>query len=298
MRMFFNKTKKERQNTIIIRMDGGICSQLNFYAVGAFLESKGYIVKYDLSWFKENGMDLDGRFVRNFDLLKAFPSFNITEATDDEIRYFAKHYPKNTNELNEFKPPLYLDKYPSGMSFFVQNRNDFIKNFLPEDVSSVSGVLNDIKSHVSCAIHVRRGDVVENSQNHVYGNPCSIDYFITAIKLLQCLDKKAKFYFFSDEISWVRDNIIPLLKKDIDYELCATNGSDKGYLDLLLISNCDHIIASKGSLGPYGRVLSKSDGWFIGPLKSKYLAKYFDKCVFLNYDHENIMEYHESYSKH
>ncbi|WP_279386179.1 hypothetical protein [Helicobacter cinaedi] len=38
-------------NLIIIRVDGGIASQIAFVALGKAFEEKGYRVKYDLSWF-------------------------------------------------------------------------------------------------------------------------------------------------------------------------------------------------------------------------------------------------------
>lgn len=53
-------TKKD--NLIIIRSDGGICSQIAFCSLGYYLEQKGYKVKYDLNWFKQYGKDMNGIF--------------------------------------------------------------------------------------------------------------------------------------------------------------------------------------------------------------------------------------------
>ena len=39
-------------NLIIVRVDGGIASQIGFVALGKAFEEKGYQVKYDLSWFE------------------------------------------------------------------------------------------------------------------------------------------------------------------------------------------------------------------------------------------------------
>ena len=41
-----------KDNLIIIRVDGGIASQIGFVALGKAFEEKGYQVKYDLSWLK------------------------------------------------------------------------------------------------------------------------------------------------------------------------------------------------------------------------------------------------------
>ena len=42
-------------------------------------------IKFDISWFKEDGKDCNGRFARNWDFPKAFPELPIEVATDAEI---------------------------------------------------------------------------------------------------------------------------------------------------------------------------------------------------------------------
>lgn len=44
-----------RDNIVIIRVDGGICSQIAFFVLGLVFKEKGYEVKYDLSWFETSG---------------------------------------------------------------------------------------------------------------------------------------------------------------------------------------------------------------------------------------------------
>ena len=70
---------------IIVRVDGGICSQMHFFLIGQQLKENGFLVKYDLDWFKNNGKDLTGKFARNFDLLKAFPDLDVCVAKKYEI---------------------------------------------------------------------------------------------------------------------------------------------------------------------------------------------------------------------
>jgi hypothetical protein len=43
------------------------------------------------------------------------------------------------------------------------------------------------------------------------------------------------------------------------------NGSDKGYIDLYLMSKCDSFITSQGSLGKYARLLRSDDALIIEP---------------------------------
>lgn len=288
----------KKDDLIIVRVDGGISSQINFYAIGAYFMSQNYHVKFDLTWFETDGLDMDGRFARNFDLLKAFPSLPFEEATHDEIKYYSKKYPKKTNNIFKMKPPLYLDGYPSGMKYLLENRTTFAERFTPpqSDLKAIQTTLDDICAHCSCAVHVRRGDLAMHTDTG-YGRPCSEEYFISAIKIINALVPKVKFYFFSDEMSWVNDFLIPQLPQNLEYKICEQNGSDKGYLDLYLMTKCQHFIASKGSFGRFARILSKNEGYFINPLIALDLKDYFNKCIFLSLEKETIVPFVENFRK-
>lgn len=56
--------KRDKQK-IIVRVDGGICAQVAFVSMGLYLQEKfagQAVVKYDLSWYREYGKDLTGKF--------------------------------------------------------------------------------------------------------------------------------------------------------------------------------------------------------------------------------------------
>ena len=46
-----------QEDLVIIRTDGGAGSQVCFCALGKFFEDKGYKVKYDMTWFREYGVN-------------------------------------------------------------------------------------------------------------------------------------------------------------------------------------------------------------------------------------------------
>ena len=249
------------KNLIIIRTDGGISSQIAFYSLGRYLEDKGYKVKYDITWFKEYSKDCNGVFARNYDINKAFPNLKIEIANEEEIKYYSENYPLITSDIKEFKAPLYINGYPERLSSVLKYKNFLRENFLPVDISSCSNLLNTIKKCNSCAIHVRLGDLAKYTKE--YGFPADAEYYIKAISIISALQKNVKFFFFSEEPNWIKENIIPKLD-NVDYEICDQNGSDKGYLDLYLMTYCKHIIGSKGSFGYFAKILSQNpDGYFI-----------------------------------
>lgn len=100
---------------------------------------------------------------------------------------------------------------------------------------------------------MRRGDLTVSSV--AYGVPCSTEYFAKTIKIVRALEPRAKFYFFSDEPDYVRDELLPALPADLDSKIVGFNGSDKGYMDLAMIAKCGYVIGSIGSLGVYGAFL-------------------------------------------
>lgn len=67
-------------------------------------------------------------------------------------------------------------------------------------------------------------------------------------------DGEANFFIFSDEPDWCQENVTRFMPEGT-YKIMDQNGSDKGYIDLALMSRCHCIIASQGSMGKYGALL-------------------------------------------
>ena len=261
---------------VIVRIDGGICSQIAFLALGKYMEDKGYRVKYDLSWFQECGKDMDGKFERNFDLAHAFPALEIEQSSRLENYRYSKRYKCSNLSLDSISPPAYLGDYYDRWPLVIEYRDLFRGLFKPDNLvfdSVTSGLVSEIKQEKSpCAVHVRRGDL--GVYNKFYGSPLEVDYFNRAIRRVEELFPGTKFYFFSDEIDWLERNLIPTLGKSIQYELVAHNGSDKGYLDLYIMAKCRLFISSHGSLAKYARVLARDDAFIIEPSSKRDFDKY------------------------
>ena len=273
MRFWFNKFKKQSGNkTIIIRSDGGICSQIEFCCLGLCLQDLGYKVKYDLSWFDENGLDCNGKFVRNYDMPLAFPNLKLEIATDKEIKQYKK-LKKFIDTIPLNNESGYICGYPPERGKnLIKYRRFLVDNFKPVDINLCDVLLKNIrKSRGTCGVHVRRGDL--SVYNPAYGYPTPKEYYIKAIKILHIFKPDVKFFFFSEECDWIKSEIIPNLDFEIEYEICDKNGADKGYLDLYLMSKCDHLITSSGSLGRIAKILSDKQDGFV------FLDRYYANIV-------------------
>ena len=240
----------------VVRMDGGICSQMHFFLIGELLARNGYQVKYDIRWFKSQGKDLTGKFTRNFDLLKAFPYLKFSVATSLETFFYSRLAANNSISLSEIKPPLYLGGY------YDCNKEMYEKLFslvFKVDIAVLDKENKKVYEQISkndntVAIHVRRGDLA--TFNGAYGKPVGIDYFTHVLQRLYKKIGALNCYLFSDEPQWIKENLLDELPQVNAYTLIDFNGSDKGYMDMLLISACQYQISSKGSLGKFGGFLN------------------------------------------
>lgn len=170
---------------IVVLMDGGICSQMHQYLLGNLYRKRGFSVCYDLTFYKEWGLDINNEFVRNFDILKAFPYLEFEEASKLEVDVYRREYfyggndgDIRTNDMSflSLVPPIYLGGYYHFPS------KQWLETFqsLYRMVDGVLDKVNQIKCLEidkcvdSVGVHVRRGDLKEEVSS--YGAPASFDY--------------------------------------------------------------------------------------------------------------------------
>lgn len=250
---------------IVVHIDGGICSQMHQYLLGYLFKKKGFSVKYDLTWFADHGMDINNKDVRNFDLLRAFPSLNFSAIKGNLLklyRYFyvnVGEYPKNT-DLNwvHIKPPKLLLGYYASPDYLYE---EYFHEAFKLDTSVLDAenlkIYQLISSEISAAVHVRRGDLAVETK--AYGKPASLDYFKNAISYLKKERHTRFFYFFSDDKIYLKKELLPYLGLNENEYQIIQNGADKGYVDLILMSKCKYIVTSKGSLGKFAALLDLED---------------------------------------
>lgn len=271
---------------VIVYMDGGICSQIHQYLCGQTYRNASVDVVYDTLWFEESGTDLDGRFERKLELQEMFPELPFHTLTSRQSKFYRYCFsgrvkgpilpePQSIN-CNTYLAGWY-HLYPTEQ-FKVLFQSCFGKKLrfdIPTHIPQVAG------GGTNCAVHVRRGDLVNRSAKFYESNPwyqpLPVEYFLNTIKYVEGHYPNVQFYFFSDEIDWVKNNLCSQI--DAPYHLVYGN---KAYVDLALIAECDVIIGSRGSFGKMGgRLNSLSD--VLCPISGPTLGfevKNFSKEVF------------------
>jgi hypothetical protein len=93
-------------------------------------------------------------------------------------------------------------------------------------------------------LHVRRGDFVTNPRHQ----PCPIGYYEQALELIRAEDPSTQFLVFSDDIEWCRQN----LRLPGAHYLVG----NPDWLDLTLMSRCEHHICANSTFSWWGAFLS------------------------------------------
>ena len=161
----------------------------------------------------------------------------------------------------------YLNGYWQSEKYFNSAKdiilNDYKCNFKENDVNLE--VLKDIENTNSVSIHVRMGDYKssENADRHFVIRDAK--YYERAIERIKKSVDNPKFFIFSNDIQWVKENL-PL---DNSVIIDWNQGKDS-YKDMFLMSKCKHNIIANSSFSWWGAWLNENkdklviapDRWF------------------------------------
>ena len=254
VRIILHRTMRKLFNvkTVVMPVSGGLADQIGWYGCGEDVRKKYHLpVKYAFGWFEKKRTDWDGCFERTSQLKQAFPLIKLEYAGGFEkwlnTTFFRFEHNRSMIPYKEYGIRILKDK------------------FHPIDIDICKDLLDDINTHKSCAVHVRRGDYAHGALGT---HPTQAEFFVLAVRKIHSIDPNVKFFFFSEEPDWIRKEILPALDKDIAYRVCDQNDSSKGYLDLYCIAQCDHVICSLGGFGHAGRLFSYKKGYYLRGIAS------------------------------
>lgn len=113
-----------------------------------------------------------------------------------------------------------------------------------------------IKSGNSIALHVRRGDYTLPKYAEVYGGT-DLAYYFRAVTYLGKWVGNPKFFVFSDDIAWCRENIvIPFPTTYID----DSSSGPKSSFHLHLMSLCKHNVIANSTFSWWAAWLNENPG--------------------------------------
>lgn len=184
--------------------------------------------KYPLSIFSK-GM----RFI-NFRILKRH---NV----DFDASYFKKAH-------------RYVEGYFQSEKNFLSIKDKVLKEFtLQKESEDFLLEKNKIDRTRSVSVHIRRGDYVSDLKTYIVHGVCSREYYERAMALMRSKTENPIFYFFSDDIDWVKKEFGE--HPDFKY---VSNTKLGDYEELMLMASCAHNIIANSSFSWWGSYLNQN----------------------------------------
>jgi hypothetical protein len=281
-------------NSVIVRLMGGLGNQMFQYATGfSVAKRSGVPLLLDRTFLDSRpaGMNWTARAFELdvFRLPYTFADPLLVERMRRELdhrwyrpvqRRFPWIFPPKcfVQQGTAFAPavfqrkaPLYLEGFWQNEGFFSQVADELrTALFVPkEGISEKNAALLElIRSTRSACIHVRRGDYVANAEANRYHGTCSVNYYTSSAASLAEKQGVDRFFIFSDDPQWVKDNIhLPWPATYISHN----HGRD-AHWDLFLMKHCRHHILANSSFSWWGAWLDPAPGkvviapaqWFQG----------------------------------
>jgi hypothetical protein len=231
---------------IIVKLMGGMGNQMFQYAFARALSLKTNTeFKIDLSFLKRR--DLGENFTyRDFDLdIFNIPENIIIQTPIDNLQNISEKmfsYSQDTVNVIEqnIGVEVYLDGYWQSYKYFEEFNDDIKKDFSfknpikNNENTNIKNMVNDIMMSNSIMVNIRRADYLNNNFHGVMG----VDYINEASKIIESKINNPKYFVFSDDIFWCKEN----LKLDnmviVDHEYKG----DRFGLYLQLMKSCKHFI--------------------------------------------------------
>lgn len=268
---------------IISELAGGLGNQMFQYAAGRALSVRLNVpLRLDISGFDSyqlhNGFELSRIFNIDSEIIgeeelnqvlgihsrwrrflkKSYLSFIRTKQLICEPHF---HY---WSELNHLSGDCYLTGYWQSEKYFLDAVDLIRKEFTfkePLDYRNEE-IATKVSQENSISLHVRRGDYVSSALNLSIYESCSPDYYARSIDYITRRVPAPKFYIFSDDLSWVMEN----LKIDFPHVYIDINCGKNSFKDMRLMSLCQHHIIANSSFSWWGAWLnSRVDKIVIAP---------------------------------
>ena len=210
---------------LIIKLKGGLGNQLFQYAFGRLIAlRRGEDLKLDKDILGQIGarrfygldaFNIKAEIASREEVLKVKYPFGLTSKAWRffkakflrifHIGYEARMLKTKAQYLDGFfQSYKYLEQVERELKKDLSLKNDNLKIKYP-------AILEEIKSTESVAVHIRRGDYVNDAKTKKAHFICDLNYYEKAFALIKDKLKERnlepKFFIFSDDINWAKDNL-------------------------------------------------------------------------------------------
>ena len=259
---------------IISKISHGLGNQLFQYAVARkvslarktslYLDLRYYHHKYATDTYRSfrlNHFNIDYQLLDNSPLLiylskltKPFPNrsfkpfFRLVREGDNGF---------NAAALSEKAMFVYLSGFWQSEKYFkdiqeILQKELTLKTKPSQIFSDYKNLINNEMNPIS--LHIRRGDYVNHAQFKDQFGFLGLDYYRSAIGMYKDKLKTPKFFVFSDDLDWVKENLD--FETNLVFVDCKGENSD--IEELMLMRTCAHHIIANSSFSWWGAWLNTS----------------------------------------
>lgn len=261
-------SRDDKALMIVSKIYGGLAGQMLQYALGKhlslindtdlFLDLSWYAYHHNLEFpreFKLNKLKTNYKIVDNATFLwklrltEKFGKINPLKLK----RYHEEDYTHFSPEVLNLNGKIFLDGYFFSYKYFYPILNLLQREFEIKDNLDDRNEhqLDKIRNTNSVSVHFRRGDYALTS----FHGMLEISYYKKAIKYLGEKFPDIHLYIFSDEPSWVRQN---MFFGDFQSEIVDYNKDEFNYIDMELMKNCKHNIIANSGFSWWAAILNKN----------------------------------------
>ena len=269
---------------VVTKLVSGLGNQLLQYAMGRQLSLlKEVPLLLDISFFRDQNLrsykldhfNIAAEVATESQLLPFEKEINRYNNLHQQTSFYAKVYrnlepvlfPKHTKnyfkeatwwilEPEVYKTPneVYIEGYWQHYKYYECLQPEIFEELTLKDhpILDVNNWLRKIKNDpFAVAVHIRRGDYVTDPGANYLMGVLTIEYYNKAIQHIKENIAEPNFYFFSDDLEWVKSNI----------KTGTTNfyvDGNPDYIDLDLMRHCKHQIIANSTFSWWGAVLNRN----------------------------------------
>lgn len=257
---------------LIVRLEGGLGNQLFQYAVGKAIAKKNNSkLLFDISSFEKDDYgrtctiqkyDIDNpKFIEGGIWGKMITTGNRIFGLAAKLQIIEWKKEKDFSFHKDFasfkKLVGHLQGYWQTDDYFYQIRNELLSEFKPKGFSqTIQKIIK--KDRVYVAVHIRRlhGKLADENRavDDRYGL-LDLSYYHNAISYFREKTRNVCFVIFSDDIDWCKENLID---ENHDCFFMDDPQYHEDFIQLYLMSTCDHQIIANSSFSWWGAWLNPS----------------------------------------
>lgn len=174
---------------------------------------------------------------------------------DNGVYFLEKNEDYHTDIFQIKAENIYVDGYFQSEKYFAEYRSELLRQMKPvyEAEEKYTKMLEEIKICNSVAVHVRHGDFQKD--NNPYHYVLSDGYYRNALELVKNEVMNPEFYWFSDDIEWVKQNF----GNEENYHFVNLFSSHADIDEMMLMKSCHHIITANSTFSWWAAWLNEHE---------------------------------------